>query len=224
MATSDSLSSSRIIAGLRDASGRIRLSMRARHPAVRLGLVLAPFFLLVAAGYWAAGTRAPLGLRHLAQGHAFSSDDLIKIFKALDESKIPYSPDDRRIKVAADQYDQATAILAKLDVGPRPINAIRGTTPSIAEILGTTADREQRERLHDEQLLEEFIDRLPGVVWSVVCIRQPPRAPLSRVPRASPRRSSTWRARRIARWTCRPSRPSRRSCGATIRSWARRSR
>jgi hypothetical protein len=174
MRTIDRLTSNPAISWLRREAGRLRRAMRAQHPAARLGLVLAPVLLLAAAGYWAAGTLTPPGPRYLAQGRAFSSDDLITIFKALDAKGISYRPDDRRrIEVAADQYEQAAALLAKLDVGLHRVEDIRGRPASLAEILKTPGDREQQERLRREKLIERFIDGLDGVVWSVVCIQHP---------------------------------------------------
>ena len=61
MRTIDRLSSTAAVSWLRSGAGRLRRAMMAQHPAVRLGLVLAPVILLAAAGYWAAGTLAPAG-------------------------------------------------------------------------------------------------------------------------------------------------------------------
>ncbi len=72
------------------------------------------------AWYWAAGTLASSGPRFLAQGREFSSEDLITICRNFDAKGIWYRSEERKIQVAADQYDQAVALLAKLDVGPRP--------------------------------------------------------------------------------------------------------
>ena len=185
MRTMDRLSSNAALSWLRGAAGRLRRALMAQHPAVRLGLVLAPVILLSAAGYWAAGTMAPPGPRYLAQGRAFSSDDLIAVVRALDAKGISYRPDDRRIEVAADQYEQAVALLAKLGVGPHTVNEIRDPAPSLTKMFEMPGDREQQERLRREKLIERFINGLDGVVWSVVCI-QHPRAAFARTSRIKP--------------------------------------
>jgi Secretory protein of YscJ/FliF family len=184
MRTIDRLSSTPAVSWLRREAGRLRRAMMAQHPAVRLGLVLAPMILVAAAGYWAAGTLAPAGPRYLAGGRAFSSDDLITIFRALDAKGIAYRPDDRRIEVAADQSDQATAVLAKLNVGQESVKEIRERSLSLSKIF-EMPDREQEERLRREKLIERFINGLDGVVWSVVCI-QHPRAAFPRMTRIKP--------------------------------------
>src|SRR5262245_43441547 len=125
MRTIDRLSSNPAFSWLRGDAGRVRRAMMAQPPAVRLGLVLAPVLLLAGAAYWAAGTLTPSAPRYLAQGQAFSSDDLITVFRALNAKGIWYRPDDRRIEVAADQYAQAMALLGKLDIGPRSVDEIR---------------------------------------------------------------------------------------------------
>ena len=70
MPTNDRLSSTAAFSWLRGEAGRLRRAMMAQRLAVRMGLVLAPVLLLVAAAYWAAGTLASPGPRFLAQGRA----------------------------------------------------------------------------------------------------------------------------------------------------------
>lgn len=173
MRTIDRLSSIAAVSWLRDGAGRMRRAMMVRHPAVRLALILAPMLIMAAVGYWIAGTLTPSGPRYLAQGRSFSSDDLITIFKALDAKAISYRPDDRKIAVAAEQYDQAAALLAKLDVGPRPFSEIREGSESLNDLLLTSEDRRQRDRLRSEKMIERLINTLQGVVWSVVSIQHP---------------------------------------------------
>ena len=185
MSTIDRLSSTAAVSWLRGEAGRLRRAMMAQRLAVRMGLVLAPVLVLVAAGYWAAGTLAPSGPRYLAQGRPFSSEDLIKIFRSLDAKGISYRQDDHKVEVGADQFDQAVAIVAKLDVGPQAVSEIRETAPSLAELMLSPRDREQRDRLRSEKMIERFIDSLEGVVWSVVCI-QYPRATFPRTARTAP--------------------------------------
>jgi hypothetical protein len=181
----DRLSSHAAFSWLRGGAGRLRRALMAQHPAVRLGLILAPVMVLAAAGLWAAGTVVPAGPRYLAQGKAFSSDDLIAVVRALDGKAISYRPDDRRIEVAADQYEQASALLAKLEVGPHTVDEIRNPSPSLTKIFEMPGDREQQERLRREKLIERFINGLDGVVWSVVCL-QNPRAAFPRATRIKP--------------------------------------
>lgn len=185
MRTIDRLSSLAAVSWLRRGAGRVRRAMMAQRPAVRLALVLAPTMALAAAGYWVAGTLTPSGPRYLAQGRTFSSDDLIAIFKALDAKGISYRPDDRKVAVAVEQFDQANALLAKLDVGPHPLSEIREASESLNDILLTAEDRQRRDRLRSEKMIERLIDDLPGVVWSVVSI-QHPRATLLRASRIKP--------------------------------------
>jgi flagellar M-ring protein FliF len=185
MRTIDRLSSNAGFSWLRGEAGRWRRAMMAQRPAVRMGLVLAPVLVLAAAGYWAAGTLAPSGPRYLAQGRAFSSEDLIQIFRSLDAQGISYRQDDHKVEVGADQFDQAVAAVGKLDVGPHAVSEIRETSPSLSELMMTPGDKEQRERLRSEKMIERFIDNLEGVVWSVVCI-QYPRAAFPRAARTGP--------------------------------------
>ena len=134
--------------------------------------------MLAAVGYWTAGTLTPSGPRYLAQGRSFSSDDLITIFKALDAKAISYRPDDRKIEVAAEQYDQAVALLAKLDVGPRPFSEIReGSRVAATTSCSRRRTDAQRDRLRSEKMIERFIDGLEGVVWSVVVASSIPGRP-----------------------------------------------
>jgi flagellar M-ring protein FliF len=185
MSTIDRLASTAALSWLRGEAGRLRRAMMAQRLAVRMGLVLAPVLVLVAAGYWAAGSLAPSGPRFLAQGRAFSSEDLIKIFRSLDAKGISYRQDDHKVEVGADQFDQAVAIVAKLDVGPQAVSEIRETSASLSELWLSPRDREQRDRLRSEKMIERFIDNLEGVVWSVVCI-QYPRATFPRTARTAP--------------------------------------
>jgi type III secretory pathway lipoprotein EscJ len=186
MRTIDRLSSTRAFSWLRGEAGRVRLAMMAQPPAVRLGLVLAPVLLLAGAGYWAAGTLTPPGPKYLGRGRVFSSDDLIKICKELDAKQVAYRPEGRKIEVAADQYDQAMAVLGKLSIGPRSVAEIRDSSPTLSQFLTTPGEREQQERLRKEQLIERFISGLDGVAWSVVCIQHPPRTAASRGARGRP--------------------------------------
>jgi hypothetical protein len=186
MRTIDRLSSNAFVARLGRVGGRVRRALMARPPAVRLALVLAPVLALTAAGYWAAGTLGSTGPRHLAGGRPFASDDLIAIFNALDAKNIWYRPDaDRRVAVLPEQYDQAVKLVAGLNVGPRPFSELRESPGSLNDLLLTPEDRQQRDRLRSEKMIERLINNLPGVVWSFASIRHP-RPTLMRHSRINP--------------------------------------
>lgn len=198
MPTIDPLSSN-TAAWLRQGVGRLRRAMIARHPAVRLALVAATVLALAALGYWVAGTLAPTVPRRLGGGRPFASDDLITICKALDARGISYRPDDaHRITVAAEQYDQAAAIVAKLDIGPHSFSEIREAPGSFSDLLLTSEDRQQRDRLRQEKLIERAINELPGVVWSLASIQHP----RTKWPRAARTRPSAF-----VYLECEPNRP-----------------
>jgi hypothetical protein len=153
---------------------RLGRSLSARHPAFRWGLVLTVGVSLLALCYWAATALSTVGVRYLAAGRRFSSDDLITICRALDEHRISdYRLDDRRVAVSADDFDEATALLAKIDVGRHSIEEIRTRPGAISVFLETTEDRNQREQLKSERILEAMIAQQPGVVWSLVSIHRP---------------------------------------------------
>ncbi len=142
MSTIDRLASTAAFSWLRGEAGRLRRAMMAQRLAVRVGLVLAPVLVLVVAGFWAAGSLAPAGPRFLAQGREFSSEDLIKIFRSLDAKGISSRQVDHKVEVGADQFDQAVAIVAKLDVGPQAVSEIRESPPSLADLMLSPRDRD----------------------------------------------------------------------------------
>src|SRR5579883_2041518 len=162
MRTIDRLASTAALTWLRGRAGRVRWAMMARSPGVRLALALAAALLLMAAGYWAAGTLSPSGPRYLSHNRQYSSDDLLIICKALDARGISYRPVDRMVEVAADQYDQAASIVGKLNVGPQPIDALREPPDSFRAMWEPAEVREQRERLGREKMIERIIDDLDG--------------------------------------------------------------
>ena len=112
---------------------RCRRAILARRPAVRLGLILGVVFGVAAAGYWTAMSLVPVSSRYLDSGRAFASQDLLKIGRALRASGIEHHIDDRKVEVSPDQYAQAMAAYAKLDVGPRPFDELRD--PSVPGAL-----------------------------------------------------------------------------------------
>ncbi len=185
MRTIDRLSTTTTFSRLRGIAGRARRAMMRQRPAVRMAAILAPVLVVAAAGYWAAGTLVPSGPRYLAGGQAFSSDDLILIERELVAKGIAYRTDDSKVVIEADQFDQAAAAIGKLSIGRHSINEIREKSPSILDIVETPEDRERRERVQEEKLIERIIDDLPGVRSSLVSIQRP-RATFGRRPATGP--------------------------------------
>jgi len=175
MRTIDRLSPTSALARLRALVDRLRRSVMVRRPAVRWGLALATVLGLSAAGYWTATSLSTTGVRYLASQRRFSSDDLIKVCRALDKGRVEYRVDEqRRVEVAADQFDQADALVAKLDLGQHSIDEIRSesSVPSIFD-YETPGEREQKKELRREKILEGIIGQLDGVVWPLVSIHRP---------------------------------------------------
>jgi flagellar M-ring protein FliF len=161
---------------LRALAERLWRPIAAQRPAVRWGLALAVFLALAAASYWGAGNLSPSGLRFLASSKRFSSDDVIKVGRALEKQRIAYRIDDlRRVEVMADQFDQAAELVAKLDLGLRSFDDIRDDAGS-ASLWDGQDVREQKEKLRLERLLERMIIDQPGVLSVVVSVNRP-RAP-----------------------------------------------
>ena len=115
----------------------------------------------------------PLGHAYLASGRSFSSEDAIKITQALDAKGISNRVDDRKIVIAAEQYDQAVAVFAKLHVGPMTFEEIRTPPDWISSLVETPQDKERNERALREKVIEKCINDLDGVVRSQVLIRYP---------------------------------------------------
>ncbi len=110
------------------------------------------------------------GVRYLASERKFSSDDLLKVCRDLDKHLIPYRVDkERRVEVSADQFDEAAALVSKLDLGQHPIDEIRGESGSWS-FWESTGEREHRELLLREKMIERLIGEQEGVKWSVVSI------------------------------------------------------
>lgn len=124
------------------------------------------------AGYLAASALAPEGPTYLGSGRRYSSDDLLKITRELDKQRIRYTLlDDHRIVVAADAFDAAGAAVAKLEVGPRPLEDIRDAVGQ-ASIFESPHDKEVREQRDKARVFERLIDDLPGVESSFVLINR----------------------------------------------------
>jgi flagellar M-ring protein FliF len=170
----DRLSASAAVTRLRAQVDRLRRSVISQRPAVRWGLALAAILGLAAAGYWAATSMVPVGARYLAPGRRLSSEDLNKICRVLEAQRIEYRRDDQhRIAVDADQFDQAAALVAKLDVGPHPIDEARDQVNSWTGWLEGPRERDQKEKLGREKMVESMIRKLDGVDWALVSINRP---------------------------------------------------
>jgi flagellar M-ring protein FliF len=173
MPTNDHLFYTAALAWLRAQVDRLRRSVMSRRPAVRWSLALLVVVGMTSMVYWAATSFTNLGVRYLVSGRRFSSDDLIKVCSALDKQRLKYRVDDsRRVEVAADQYDQAADIVAKLEIGQRPIGDIREQS-YMSTFLDSPSDRENRKQLAREKIIEGLIGKLDGVVSSLVSINRP---------------------------------------------------
>ena len=123
--------------------------------------------------YWAATSLGTVGVRHLLSGRRFSSEDLIKICRSLDKQKIACRVDgERRVEVAADQYDQAADVVAKLDLGDHSIDEILDESAT-SSIFDTPKEREARQQRSQNMMVEKLIGKLDGVVSSIVSINRP---------------------------------------------------
>jgi hypothetical protein len=174
MPTADRLFSSPALARLSAPFARLGRTLLSLHPALRWGSLVFALAAFLSLGYWTASTLSTGGVRYLASGRRFSSEDLIKICRALDEHRITdYRLDDRRVAVSADDFDEASTVLGKLDVGRHSIDEIRAQSGAMSLFWETTEDRLQREQLKDQRILEAMIGQQPGVVWSLVSVQRP---------------------------------------------------
>jgi flagellar M-ring protein FliF len=170
MRVTDRLSTVAVLQPLRSGVNRLRHTVAELRPAIRWTLALGAALWLAVAGYWAATSWAPSGVRYLSAGRRFSSEDLIEICRAFDEQHIDYHQDERRLQVGVDQFDQASAIISKLDLGQRSIEELReqrGAWPSVWE---TEDEKKRKDQLACERIVESLISRMDGVVWSLVAI------------------------------------------------------
>lgn len=180
MASIDRPSSTMTFARLRTLSDRLWRPLAAQRPVVKWGLAVVGFLALAAVSFWGAGSLSNLGVRYLASSRRFSSDDLIKICRALDKQRIAYRVDDqRRVEVASDQFEQAAEAFSKLELGQLPIDVIRNESSSIGFWDGAE-ERERKEKLRLEKLLERLISDQEGVLWLVVSIDKPHASAFSR--------------------------------------------
>ncbi len=174
MRTTDRLTPNTVWARLHALVSRLVRSLSARHPVIRWGLGLTVIAAFLAFSYWAATALSTISVRYLASGTRFSSEDLIKICRAFDEHRITdYRLDDRRVAVSADEFDEASVLLAKIDVGRRSIEEIRSQPGAMSLLWETSEDRVRRDQLKRERILEAMIGQQSGVVWSLVSIHHP---------------------------------------------------
>jgi flagellar M-ring protein FliF len=174
MSTNDRLYLTAARTWLRAQVDRLGRSVMARRPVVRWSAALLAVVSLTSMMYWAATSFTTLGVRYLVSGRQFSSDDLIKVCSALDKQRLNYRVDDsRRVEVAAEQFDQAADVVAKLQLGQRPLGDIREEFNTFS-VLDSPSDKESRKQLGREKLIEGLIGQLDGVVSSLVSIQRPP--------------------------------------------------
>jgi flagellar M-ring protein FliF len=173
MPTNDRLFLIAALAWVRAQVDRLRRSVMSRRPAVRWSVALLAVIGLTSLVYWTAASFTTLGARYLGSSRQFSSDELIKVRTALDKQRLNYRVDDsRRVEVAADQFDQADEVVAKLDFGQRPIGEIREQS-YIFSFLDSPSDKENKKQLAQEKIIEGLIGQLDGVVSSLVSIKSP---------------------------------------------------
>jgi flagellar M-ring protein FliF len=180
MATNDRRSWTGATAKLGARVDRLRRSLMTWRPAVRWSVALFALVVLTSLIYWAATSLGTVGVRQVLSGRRFSSDDLIKICRGLDKQKIAYHVDgERRVEVAADQYDQAADVVAKLDLGDHSIDEILDESTTTSWLEGPK-EREARQQRSQNKFIEKLIGQLDGVVSSIVSINRPQASKFSR--------------------------------------------
>jgi len=153
---------------------RLRRSVAARGPAVRWGLAAVTIVILVLLGYLGVGSLTTAESAYLGSGRRYGPDDLIKITRVLERQRFPYHIDDqRRVAVASEQLEQASAAISKLSLGPRPPGEIRDDQSAGSNFWESLHDKELREYQGREKILESMIGDLPGIVGSFVWINRP---------------------------------------------------
>ena len=112
-------------------------------------------------------------MRYLNSGKRFSSEELIKVCRALEKLRVAYRIDDqRRVEVAPGQFEQAAESVAKLELGKLSMDEIR-KDQSLASIWDGATEREYQERVRLERTLERLIGEQEGVLSSFVSINRP---------------------------------------------------
>lgn len=148
-----------------------RAALADRSAAARWGLVALVVGGLSLLGYLASSLILPAERVYLASGRRFQYDDIVKITRALDAQRIEHQVDDRRLTVPARSAEAAAAVIAKLDVGPRPLDEIRGDA-SKGSLWESPRDRDEREQRERARVAETLINQLPGVVGSFVTVNR----------------------------------------------------
>jgi flagellar biosynthesis/type III secretory pathway M-ring protein FliF/YscJ len=157
------------IGRIRTPLGQLRRSVGAQAPAVRWLTVLGGLAVVAAFAYQAA---IPSAGKYLGGGRQYPADDIAKITHALDAQRIGYRVEERRIGVAADSYDDATEVVAKLNLGPRSLADIRKQVEDGSTFWDTTSAKQERELHAKEQILEAMICKLEGIVSAYVTINR----------------------------------------------------
>ncbi len=164
---------------LAQAAARLRVPLeRARR---RLSPLLSGFgwalgatvlVVLVALAYAATFTTTnPAGL--VRSGERFAADDLLKVCRALDAKSVAYRINDsRQVEVASDRLDEANTLVAKLDVGPRPLDEIDRDALE-TPVWASLSNNDRRQELAANERLAALIQRLDGVIRAHVEVKRP---------------------------------------------------
>ncbi|MDG3002512.1 hypothetical protein [Paludisphaera mucosa] len=156
-------------ARLRSWLDRARKATAGRSAPVRLGLLAVLAGGVAVAACLAAWSIAPAERVLLASGRSFRQDDLDRVERALRAQNIDYKLDERRVSVAGRSADAASAIVAKLDLGPRSLDELRDGAAA-SSFWETPRDKEERAQRERAKVFESMIDDLPGVESSFVWI------------------------------------------------------
>ncbi len=155
MRTEKPMTSTSAVTLIRTQLGRARRSVWARGPAVRWLAAAAVLGVVAAFGYLVAA--GPAAGKYLGEGEAYSVDEIAGITRALQAQSIEYRvDDDRRIGVPADRYNDAMAIVAKLDLGPRTISELRKQSQE-SEFWLSLTEKERLELRKKEEILGAMI-------------------------------------------------------------------
>jgi hypothetical protein len=177
MPTADRLSPTAVLRQLQTQGKRLQGSIMAQRPILRWSLAMAGCTLVIGLttiGYWAVSSLSAVDVQHLLSGKRFSSDDLIKVCRALDRQRVAYRVDEeRRVQVSAYQFDQAAELVAKLDLGQHSIDEIREGPNTWQGLFEPPNERDRKKHLAREKILECLINQLDGVGWSLVSINRP---------------------------------------------------
>lgn len=169
MRTENPSSLAAAIGRIRTPLGQLRRSVGAQAPAVRWLSALGVLAAVAALAYQAA---TPSAGKYLGGGRQYPADDIAKITHALEVQHIGYRVEERRVGVAADSYDDATEVVAKLNLGPRSLADIRKQVEDGSTFWDTDKAKQERELHAKEQILEAMICKLEGIVSAYVTINR----------------------------------------------------